>query len=198
VPDTDLETTRDLISIGAPHPAEQGLTAHDREDATQRFGHRCLIWGLGLYAGSFFSTFTISVAAEVTPYDSPAGRLFGLLAFLALVSAGTILIAIGGVERLQRPQRALARKALTETRQVSQRLDALETAAGSIPGRLADIDLAVRMFSTHLPDALARENWKGFNAAVREGFAATGTGGLNDARGGRSRLGLVNPPRSVD
>lgn len=180
------ETTRDLIELHKPHPAEQGIDDGAREAAIRRTGNRFLGWGLGIAAGSYILSLSIAIIIAGKPVieDHSAVRLFLLLGLIAVIGVAVTAISLGGTERLDRHQRAATRQARMELTDVRN--------------ELARIGSALDMIATHMPEHDQIVNWRGFNHAVREGFAeSTGTDGSTgrQVRGRSARLGLVHPDR---
>ena len=175
-------TTHDLRELGKPHPAEAGIDESDREASMQRIGTRYMRSGLTIAAGSYILSLAIAfvVAGKPAIEDHTAARLFLVLSLVAVIGVATVLIALGGVERLGRHDRAATRQGLLELADTNERLRNIE-------GSLA-------AFAEQLPESLRRQNWQGFNEAIREGFVGrTGTSSELGPIQGRAHLGLVPP-----
>ena len=68
-----------------------------------------------------------------------------------------------------------------------ERLDRVEAATTAVAEQLT-------LIAQHLPDAMLSEHWRGFNEAVREGFAAQQTGTDGGSRRRPGHLGLAPGP----
>lgn len=104
--------TRDLRDLGIPHPQEHALPESDRETHIRRTGTR------STWAGTLLLTTDITTALALMAYgrhhnwDDPLTRQFvGLIIILAGLGA-TALLTSGLIERQQRQQRTLIRRAM--------------------------------------------------------------------------------------
>jgi hypothetical protein len=145
-------TTRDILALGEPHPAEHGHAPDEREDTTRRFGRRCFITGLSVITAAVFGAFALVIATEGPTLINPVAEMFGILTLITLIAAGVSLIVVGGVERLQRAQRASSRRTLGEARRANERLDVFVGTVSALPGRVEALTREVRC----MQDALAR------------------------------------------
>jgi hypothetical protein len=174
---------------------------HATEARTRRFGVICLAAGITLPVLVYLAGMVVAVLSENDAFHQESARLFAVLGMIALIGLGFMLTAIGGAERLHRPTRAAAdrNRILLERNSLEQR-EFHENLAGlvaALPGRLAAVEDGQRRLVDVLPEEIQRKYWSGFNAAVQEGFRATGTDGKG--RSGPPRLGLVppdDPPRA--
>lgn len=181
--DTVGQGTRDLLTLGQPHPAEAGIDPHARETAMQRWGTRCMIGGITIIIGTYTASLVVAVLADTQAFHDPEARLFAVIGMVALIMLGTLLLGFGGWERLARYDRAQSRL------QLANQLRILEQNQTTIDGQ-ADMGRAIDMIAAHLPKTLELENWRGYNQAIKDGFLAdTGTGGAPQT--GRRRLHIA-------
>lgn len=145
-------TTGDILALGLPHPAERNLPADDRETRMRRFGRRALFAGITIHVVTILGALTISISTEGPTLTNPVAQMFGTFVIVVLMAAGAVLVALGGAERLQRPQRAMLRHTLTEARRANERLDVFVGTVAALPGRVEALTREVRT----MQDALAR------------------------------------------
>src|SRR3954454_8568074 len=111
-----------------------------------------------LAAGS--ATAGLSVTAALS-HRTWAGQPFPYEITVTLFGCAIVLILCGLNERAQRRTRAGLQQAITTQARNAAAIEHIIEALEQITG--------------HLPVELDRRHWQGFNAAVREGFAETGT-----------------------
>lgn len=169
--------SRDLRTLGIPNPAEKALTPADHETHTRRTGNRFLTTGAVIAALTYLACLAAAAANPAAVDAHPTYRMFTMLAIVTSLSTAAACVAIGGVERITRPLRAANRQLLA--------------ADGVRAGEMAEMRRAMSVVAEHLPQALELADWRGYNQAMREGFAQTGTAGPLPGK----HLGLV-PPRN--
>ncbi len=158
------ETTQDLRALGIPHPTEQaqGLPENERETRIRRNGTRSIWAGALLLVTDITATLSLMAYARHYTWTDPISRQFVGLTILLTGLAATALLTSGLIERQQRQQRTLIRRAMaradanaelgdanreaieTNNRLVAEaiatlsgiekRLHALETAVEQVPG----------------------------------------------------------------
>jgi uncharacterized membrane protein len=160
-------------------------TADDAKDAAERLeetlrreGRWCRNIGIGAAATIVFASLMYQFA---THHEPPVVLVLAALAF------ASVTYLHGMREKATQPNRAGIRAAFAAQADNSRRLDNVEKA-------LIETCAAVDAMAQHLPGALARENWQGFNSAVREGLGPTGTHGPGHTSRGM-HLGLVSPEK---
>ncbi|WP_433730760.1 hypothetical protein ACQP2Y_20945 [Actinoplanes sp. CA-051413] len=141
--DTLGANTRDILALGHQHPAEHQLTDDERETRTRKFGHRCFFAGAGIDIAAVVGSLFLTLSTEGPTVVNPTAQMFGVFTLIALIVSGASLVVVSGVERLQRPQRTMARLVLAETRRAHQRLDTLIATLGAIPDRMDTLEKAI-------------------------------------------------------
>ena len=182
----------------------------DDETRTRRFGNRCLLWGSVIDGATFTASFVAAILSDNNLYTSPAAQFFGIMGLVLGIAAGTTFIALGFMERAWRPTRARQKRDSETLDRLQSRIEAmrfdtddrfrvvmghLAALSGRVDAnkeRLTEIEQCLVAIAEQLPNVLASEHWKGFNAAVREGFAdKTGTDGPGRRR--PPHIGLAPP-----
>lgn len=191
---TDIQ---DLLALGGTHPTEQGLPAKEKEDSIRHAGTLWLIAGTGFLAAAIVGTLVLAVV-NPTVLASPAGNLLLHLAGMLIAAVGGALIAAAMIERTQRGTRTLIRAAMARAKtngdtadRTRELVNQLVDAANRTEAQISALTDVVQALAAHLPDALQGENWKGFTAAIKRGFDATGTAGPEHHR--RHHLNVVPP-----
>jgi hypothetical protein len=93
------DNTRDLRHRLHPGGADRA------ERNTRRFGFICLTAGITLPLLTFVAGLASAVATDNNAFQDEAARLFAVLAMVATIGLGCMLVVIGGVERLIRGMR---------------------------------------------------------------------------------------------
>lgn len=106
-------TTRDVLALGHPHPAEATLPAKEHEAVIRRLGTWWTISGAAVLVLAVIAALAVALADRHSFLTSPTGALFTHLAGMLLAAIGTSLFVAGLMERIQQPQRTLIRHAMT-------------------------------------------------------------------------------------
>lgn len=98
------------VDLGPRHTAEppehRPDQPDDKERRIRRFGTLSLISGVTIEVTLALASLVMAVVSDNNAYSNPTAELFGVLSHLAFVSLAAGLIAIGGMERLNRRHRA--------------------------------------------------------------------------------------------
>jgi hypothetical protein len=158
--DNDLGgNTRDLITLGKPHPAEQKLSEKDREDAVQRNGQRYRRVGFTLVIAPFIIGLAAALASEGQVFHDPTAQIFAALSMFALITLGAICSSAGINERRNQPLRAMMRQILADDKEDRRRRQAESEACrerqeliiglvSAVPGRLDEMAEALKKAPT--------------------------------------------------
>jgi hypothetical protein len=207
--DTLGGNTDDLHRLGRLPLTETPTTdpgIQDRERLVNRYGRRCCIAGASLILGPLPCA---AYTAVVNPslHEWPDGLLIlAISALTACMTAGGVLMSVGAIEFLTRYVRTLSRKALAGQQKRGQMIDGLTRMVedlgphlariSSQQDELARIGHAIDLIAEHLPEDQQLRHWRGFSAAVKQGFAEhTGTegSGIPAPRIRPAHLGIVRP-----
>ncbi len=137
-------------------------TADAAEQRMQRFGRICLYGGISVGVGNIIAALVAAVATEnrIIP-DTQGGLVLATLALVTIAALATAFVTVGAAERVLRPNRAAFRNVVAAHEESDK--------------RSARIEEQLRTIASHLPTALNAEHRRGFNEAVIEVFAETGT-----------------------
>lgn len=145
----------------------------DSDQQARRFADRCYRAGWIIVAAAFVGILVAKVV--LGPALAHTNLFLSGLGFLALLALGASLLGSGGVDKGFRPQRQASILLFDEVREIRDRQTRIEA--------------AIERIAEALPHDQEIRHWKGFNAAVREGFAErTGTDGPPTRSGPVGRL----------
>ncbi len=162
------EDTQDLLQF---EQDTQRTEAHMR-----RCGRINRIAGISIFSTTYALTGAIAVASDVNFAANNEARLFHVLGLVVLTALSVTLYCAGAAERREQPIRAQLRR--------NHRQQDANTR------QITEIQETLRTIAKHLPDTLDTAHWKGYNAAVKDGFTEkTGTEGPQRPR----HIGLVRP-----
>lgn len=192
------ETTEELLRRGAALPIETtpdapaAATMSDQEKLVQRYGHRCAAAGLCMIVAPVGVVAWVASTDPDMPNWAPGSTILSVAALGACMVTGGVFLAAGLIERLLRYSRTQARRAIAGQVQVAK--DHAEERA-ALQETLDSMGHAIDMIAEVLPEHDQIVHWRGFNNAVREGFAkSTGTDGPPTRGGLRGRNVRLVPP----
>jgi hypothetical protein len=131
--------TRDHITLGTPHPQEHGLPTSDRETRIRRTGTRSTWAGTLLLVGDTTTALALMAYGRHHTWDDPVTRQFVGLIIILIGLGATALITSGLIERQQRQQRTLIRRAMARADANAGLGDANQTAIEKNTKILADL-----------------------------------------------------------
>jgi hypothetical protein len=203
----DEGNTEDLRAIPAP--------------AVPAAGRRTFIAGIVLGVATYIIGLSASILSDGgNVFDSQPAQIFGAIGLVSLVSlSGALIVAGSNARQLQRQLEPFAaavaeaarktdrnRQLIVQHREEARewnkelfghvaalphRISQLEDDHSDIKASLAEFTRVLTLLAEKLPDELVAEHWRGFNDAVKEGFAEkTGT---DDQKRRPSYIGLVPP-----
>lgn len=192
--------TRDMISLGVPHPAERALPATEVEAAIRRRGLIWIISGFALLTLDILGALGTAMWVDFLNFKV---LLLLCLGSMPLLAGGGTLITAGLIECTMRPNRTLIRAAMAlatgngktanGTRELVNGMivtvAALERRVQQQDASLDRMAAALDLIASYLPENQEIHNWRGFNDAVRQRLA--GGGDTPPPPTQRGRLGLV-------
>ena len=195
------------LSRHQPRPAPP---SPERGDRLRRTARRCYLAGAAILIVTFTATQVVAVVAEKSLFTSAGGQLFAVLGFVALMMLGTTMIIVGVLYTISGQAFADVERNRRRIEQVAGEVHDLGVSmrgqfnatypmsrlAAGMPARLDRLETAMAAIAEHLPDAMLREHWRGFNEGIREDITGRRTGTDDSQRRRPQHLGLVEPRRN--
>jgi hypothetical protein len=132
--------TEDLLALHRVLPAETTTHPGDREHRVRRFGRVNYVTGVTLGVAFMMFSLALALVTDHGAFTDPTARLFATLSFVAIMLVATALVLLGGLERLNRPQRSATRQVLAQLAVMREQLDVVLGPALVVPGLLAAIE----------------------------------------------------------
>lgn len=163
--------TQDLAALGIPHPAEHGLPHSDTEDHIHRLATWWTIAGTATLVLDATTALSIAVLGDGTGWATDTGHLFGSLSLTIVGLGGAAMLTAALIERIQRPQRALIRRAMARTDCNADEI-AANRAAIAVNNRLVSQLITMVDDETRTVTAMTAEVGKvpGYGQAFQDGY----------------------------